>query len=110
MIVGVIAPILGVLVIRKDLTKEQVVGTLGFFGLVGNFFKIIGFTLVGFSFAEHWVAIVCMVPAAVLGARLGLTLLGRINEKMFLIVFQITLAALAVKLIVIDGLGLLEAF
>jgi uncharacterized membrane protein YfcA len=51
-----------------------------------------------------------MVPAAVLGARLGRTLLGRINEKMFLIVFQITLAALAVKLIVIDGLGLLEAF
>ena len=110
MIVGVIAPILSVLVIRKDLAKEQVVGTLGFFSLVGNFFKIIGFTLVGFSFAEHWVAIVCMVPAAVLGARLGRSLLGRVNEKMFLIVFQITLAALAAKLIVIDGLGLLEAF
>ena len=110
MIVGVIAPVLGALVIRKDLAKEQVVGTLGFFGLVGSFFKIVGFTLVGFSFADHWVAIVCMVPAAVIGARLGRTLLGRINENVFLIVFQITLAALAVKLIAIDGLGLLAAF
>jgi len=110
MIVGVIAPVLGVLVIRKDLTKEQVVGTLGFFGLVGNFFKIAGFTLVGFSFAEHWAAIVCMVPAAMLGAWLGRALLSRINEKVFLIVFQVTLAALAIKLIAIDGLGLLAVF
>jgi uncharacterized membrane protein YfcA len=92
MVVGVIAPVLGVLVIRKDLAKEQVVGTLGFFGLVGNFFKIAGFTLVGFSFAEHWAAIVCMVPAAVFGAWLGRALLNRI------------------KLIVIDGLGLLAVF
>ena len=110
MIVGVIAPVLGVLVIRKDLAKEQVVGTLGFFGLVGNLFKIAGFTLVGFSFAEHWLAIVCMVPAAVFGAWVGRSLLSRVNEKMFLAVFQITLAALAVKLIAIDGLGLFEVF
>jgi uncharacterized membrane protein YfcA len=109
MVVGVIAPVLGVLVIRKNLAKEQVVGTLGFFGLVGNFFKIVGFTLVGFSFADHWVAIVCMVPAAVLGARTGRNLLGRINEKVFLFAFQITLGVLAIKLIAIDGLGLFAA-
>lgn len=109
MVVGVIAPVLGVLVIRKDLAKEQVVGTLGFFGLVGNFFKIVGFTLVGFSFADHWLAIVCMVPAAVLGAQTGRNLLGRINEKVFLFAFQITLGVLAIKLIAIDGLGLFAA-
>jgi uncharacterized protein len=110
MIVGVIAPVLGVLVIRKDLAKEQVVGTLGFFGLVGNLFKIAGFTLVGFSFADHWLAIVCMVPAAVLGARIGRSLLNRVNEKVFLAAFQITLATLAIKLIVIDGLGVFASF
>jgi len=43
----------------------------------------------------------------VLGAWLGRALLSRINEKVFLIVFQVTLAALAVKLIAIDGLELL---
>jgi uncharacterized membrane protein YhaH (DUF805 family) len=44
MVVGVIAPILGVLVIRRDLTKEQVVGTLGVFGVIGNLMKVAGFT------------------------------------------------------------------
>ena len=36
MIVGVIGPILGVLVIRKDLSKEAVVATLSFFGFIGK--------------------------------------------------------------------------
>ena len=46
MVAGVIAPILGALIIRKDLPKEAMVGTLGLFGFVGNLLKIIGF-LVG---------------------------------------------------------------
>ena len=49
-----------------------------------------------------------MVPAAVLGARTGRSLLRRVNERVFLVAFQITLGALALKLIVIDGLGLFE--
>ena len=36
---------LGVLIIRKDLSKESMVGTLGFFGLVGNLLKVAGFAL-----------------------------------------------------------------
>ena len=52
MIVGVIAPVPGVLIIRKDLNKENVVGTLGFLGFIDNLLKIAAFTLVGFSFAE----------------------------------------------------------
>jgi uncharacterized protein len=105
MIVGVIAPILGVLVIRKDLTKEQVVGTLGFFGLVGNILKVAGFTLVGFSFREYGPAILCMIPAAMIGTRVGQSLLSRLNERSFLFVFRFILVVLALKLIVYDGLA-----
>lgn len=104
MIVGVIAPILGVLMIRRDLSKEQIVGTLGFFGFVGNLLKIAGFTLIGFSFAEYGPAMLCMIPAAVIGTRVGRVALGRINERHFLLAFRVVLIALAVKLIAIDGL------
>lgn len=104
MIVGVIAPILGVLVIRSDLTKENVVGTLGFFGLVGNLLKIAGFTLVGFSFRDYGPTMLAMVPAAIVGTRVGRALLSRLDERLFLIAFRVVLVALALKLIVYDGL------
>ena len=105
MIVGVIAPILGVLVIRKDLTKENMVGTLGFFGLIGNLLKIAGFTLVGFSFQEYGLTILCMVPAAIIGTRIGRAVLSKMDEKLFLTAFRIVLVLLALKIILFDGLA-----
>jgi uncharacterized membrane protein YfcA len=105
MIVGVIAPILGVLVIRKDLTKEQVVGTLGFFGFIGNVLKIAGFTVVGFSFREYGWTIAAMVPAAVIGTRVGKAVLSNLDEKYFLMAFRAVLVALGLKLIVYDALA-----
>lgn len=109
MVVGVIAPILGVLVIRKDLSKEAVVGTLGFFGFLGNLLKIAGFAMVGFSFEAYGPTMLCMIPAAVLGARVGRAVLSKLDERYFLLGFRIVLVGLALKLIVIDGLGQLLA-
>lgn len=109
MVVGVIAPVLGVLVIRKDLSKEAIVGTLGFFGLVGNFSKLVGFVLIGFSFAAYGPVMLAMIPAAVLGARVGRSVLSRLDETYFLVGFRIVLVALALKLIVLDGLASLLA-
>lgn len=104
MIVGVIAPILGVLVIRKDLSKENVVGTLSFFGFIGNLLKIAGFTLIGFSFEQYGLVMLCMVPAAIIGTRVGAKLLSNLNEYYFRLAFRSVLIALALKLIVYDGL------
>ncbi len=105
MIVGVIAPVLGVLMIRDDLSKEEVVGTLGFFGFIGNLLKIAGFTLIGFSFAEYGLTMACMIPAAVIGTRVGRAVLSNLNERYFLIAFRVVLVILAVKLIAYDGLA-----
>ncbi|MDA0656542.1 MAG: sulfite exporter TauE/SafE family protein [Proteobacteria bacterium] len=104
-IVGAIAPILGVLVIRKDLTKENVVGTLGFFGFLGNLVKVVGFTLIGFSFQEYGITILCMMSAAMIGTRVGRALLSALDERLFMLALRIVLAALALKLIAYDGLA-----
>lgn len=104
MIVGVIAPILGVLVIRKELAKEEVVGTLSFFGFIGNLLKIAGFTLIGFSFEQYGTLMLCMVPAAIVGTRVGGALLSKLDERWFLMAFRAMLILLALKLILYDGL------
>lgn len=105
MVVGVIAPILGVLIIRKDLDKEGMIGTLGFFGVAGNLLKIAGFSLIGFSFVAFAPLLLCMVPAAILGARTGRAVLAGMEPRYFLAAFRVMLTVLALKLIVIDGLG-----
>ena len=105
MVVGVIAPILGVLIIRKDKSKEAMVGTLGFFGFVGNLLKVAGFALIGFSFVTYGPLILCMVPAAIVGTRVGRAVLAEMDPKLFLLAFRLMLIALALKLIVYDGLG-----
>ena len=105
MIVGVIAPILGVLVIRKDLAKEQIVATLGFFGFIGNLLKIAGFAMIGFSFAEYGALILWMIPAAIIGTWVGRVFLSKMDERYFLLAFRIVLFVLALKLIAYDGLA-----
>lgn len=85
MIVGVIAPVLGALIIRKDLNKENVVATLGFFGFIGNLLKIAAFTLVGFSFAEFGPLLLLMIVSVIIGTSVGKRVLSGFDERTFLI-------------------------
>lgn len=110
MIVGVIAPVLGALIIRKDMTKENIVGTLGFFGFIGNLLKIAAFTMIGFSFAEYGLLLALMTVAVLVGTSVGKKVLSGMDEKIFLLIFNIMLIALALKLIVYDGLKALFGF
>ena len=100
-LVGVIAPLLAVIVKQSINEKKSIVGTLGYFGLVGNFTKIIGFSLIGFSFLEYLDTFLLMIPATLLGSRIGQYLLDKISNKLFFYIFQIILISLALRLLII---------
>ncbi len=100
-LVGVIAPLLAVIVKKSINEKKSIVGTLGYFGLVGNFTKIIGFSLIGFSFLEYLDTFLLMIPATLLGSRIGQYLLDKISNKLFFYIFQIILIFLALRLLII---------
>ena len=100
-LVGVIAPLLAVIVKQSINEKKSIVGTLGYFGLVGNLTKIIGFSLIGFSFLEYLDTFLLMIPATLLGSRIGQYLLDKINNKLFFYIFQIILIFLALRLLII---------
>ena len=95
-LVGVIAPLLAVIVKQSINDKKSIVGTLGYFGLVGNLTKIIGF-----SFIEYINTFLLMIPATLLGSRIGQFLLDKISNKLFFYVFQIILIGLALRLLLI---------
>ena len=98
-LVGVIAPLLAVIVKQSITEKKSIVGTLGYFGLIGNLLKIIGFTLIGFSFYEYIYTFLMIIPATLVGSRVGQLLLNKISNKIFTIIFQIILIALAIRLL-----------
>ena len=100
-LVGVIAPLLAVIIKQSINEKKSIVGTLGYFGLVGNFTKIIGFSLIGFSFLEYIDTFLLMIPATLLGSRIGQYLLDKISNKLFFYIFQIILIFLALRLLII---------
>ena len=100
-LVGVIAPLLAVIVKQSINEKKSIVGTLGYFGLVGNLTKIIGFSLIGFSFLEYLDTVLLMIPATLLGSRIGQYLLDKISNKLFFYIFQIILIFLALRLLII---------
>ncbi len=98
-LVGVIAPLLAVILKQSISEKKSIVGTLGYFGLIGNLLKIIGFTLIGFSFYEYIDTFLMIIPATLVGSRVGQLLLNKISNKIFTIIFQIILIALAIRLL-----------
>jgi uncharacterized membrane protein YfcA len=100
-LVGVIAPLLAVILKQSISEKKSIVGTLGYFGLIGNLLKIIGFSLIGFSFYEYIYTFLMIIPATLVGSRVGQLLLNKISNKIFMIIFQIILIGLAIRLLFI---------
>ena len=100
-LVGVIAPLLAVIIKHSLNEKKSIVGTLGYFGFVGNFTKIVGFSLIGFTFIEYIDTFLLMIPATLLGSRIGQYLLDKISNKFFFYIFQVILIALALRLLLI---------
>ena len=100
-LVGVIAPLLAVIIKHSLNEKKSIVGTLGYFGFVGNFTKIVGFSLIGFTFIEYIDTFLLMIPATLLGSRIGQFLLDKISNKFFFYIFQVILIALALRLLLI---------
>ena len=100
-LVGVIAHLLAVILKQSISEKTSIVGTLGYFGLIGNLLKIIGFSLIGFSFYEYIDTFLMIIPATLVGSRVGQLLLNKISNKIFMIIFQIILIGLAIRLLFI---------
>ena len=98
-LVGVIAPLLAVIIKHSLNEKKSIVGTLGYFGFVGNFTKIVGFSLIGFTFIKYIDTFLLMIPATLLGSRIGQYLLDKISNKFFFYIFQVILIALALRLL-----------
>ena len=103
-VVGVVGPVLSTFLVGRNLSRQSMVVTISVFSLTGHVFKVIGFVIIGFSFAEYGLAIVAMIPPIVFGTYLGRYFLGRISDIFFKKALRVVLAGLAAKLILWNGI------
>jgi len=102
MIVGIIAPLMGALTARKELSRFQLIATLAVFATLGHLFKIGAFTLVGFDFREYLPALTVLIPSVMFGGVLGRWMVTRVSETVFRLLFHGVLVGLSLKLVIWD--------
>ena len=100
---GVLVGAIGVLVapffLRRDFTREQMIGTVAVCQAYLHLLKIAAFGTMGFSFAEYGPLIVPMALATMGGAYTGKWLLGKMTERHFMVLFKVVLSVMALDLV-----------
>ena len=79
-VIGVVGPILGILLIGRELSRQSIVSTTSVFSFLGHILKVVGIVLIGFNFAKYAAAMFAMLPSIVLGTYFGHYLLGRSSD------------------------------
>jgi uncharacterized membrane protein YfcA len=96
-LVGAIDPLLAVFFLREDLSKEEVVANKSTMQLMCHLTKVPAFIFLGFAFSEHLGLIACFTVAAIVGTRLGVYLLARIETRYFFLLMKIALWAAGLR-------------
>ncbi len=79
--------------------KQQTVATLACCMVVQHGFKVLVFTVLGFSYAPWILLLAAMIGAGFAGTLVGRAVLMKIPEKIFAIAFRTLLTLLAIRLL-----------
>lgn len=99
LLVGATGPLKAPFFLRDDLAKNEIVGTKAACQTMVHLMKLPAFLYLGFAYEEHLVMIGAMVAGALLGTKLGVMALGRMNEAFFRWLYRIALFAAAMRLL-----------
>jgi uncharacterized membrane protein YfcA len=96
---GASGPYLSAFFLRRDLRKEQIIGTKAAIQTFGHFLKIPAFLSVGFDYRGQLGLILPLLACSIAGTMLGTWILDRTDETAFRRIFRVVLAILALRLV-----------
>lgn len=99
LLVGATGPFIAPFFLRDDLNKEEIIATKAAQQSVVHLVKIPSFLYLGFNYQEYLPLIVGMMFASVIGTKTGVLLLGKISEKLFVLLFKSFLVLAALRLL-----------
>jgi uncharacterized protein len=100
MVVGATGPVIAPFFLHANILKEELIATKAVCQAGVHILKIIAFGTLGFSFVKLGPEIVVLGIAVIIGTRLGKTILGKVSEQTFVILYKVVLTAIAIKLLI----------
>jgi uncharacterized membrane protein YfcA len=98
-LVGSVGPFLAAFYVRDDMDKEEIVATKATMQFLAHIIKIPSFIFIGFNYFEHITLTTIMVIGALIGTKMGVIALKKIDNKSFHYLFKIFLFIALVRII-----------
>lgn len=98
-LIGATGPFLASFFLRDDFDKKEIVATKAAVQMMGHLVKIPAFAFLAFPYTSYAPLIIGMSLAAIVGTKVGVVLLGKINEKLFRILYKLALFGAVCRLI-----------
>lgn len=102
LLVGATGPFLAPFFLRDDLNKKQLIASKSFAQFSTHLLKVPAFLSLGFDYFEYSALILILSMAAIIGTVIGIKLLNKIPEQLFLKLFKLVLFVIACRLVVIS--------
>ncbi|WP_346839498.1 sulfite exporter TauE/SafE family protein [Microbulbifer sp. SAOS-129_SWC] len=96
---GAVDPLLAAFYVRRDLSPKEVVANKSVMQAWCHALKIPAFIYLGFAFADHLGLILLLTVAAVIGTRIGVALLHRLNGELFFKLMRVALLIAGVRIV-----------
>lgn len=103
--VGATGPLIAPFFLRIGLARQAVIGTKAACQTAGHLAKLAVFGATGFAFAPWLVPLAALSLAAIAGTWVGSRLLERVSEVWFVRLYKAVLTAIALRLVLWDGLA-----
>ncbi len=101
------APIVTIYMVTQGMDKRRFVASATLYFWVGNQLKVLPFLLLGLLDLNVFRAIIPLIPAAIVGALLGVWLNGRVSQQLFTLIIYVLLTITAAELIYRSVSGLM---
>ena len=96
---GAVDPLLAAFFVRKDLSPKEIVANKSVMQAWCHALKVPAFIYLGFAFSDHLGLILLLTVAAVIGTRVGVALLNRIDSEMFFKLMRIALLVAGARIV-----------
>lgn len=103
--VGATGPFIAPFFQRDDLEKESVIATKAAVQAVGHLLKLPAFFALGFDYLAHVPLLGALIASVVVGTLLGRLVLERLSRRAFNVLFEGTLALIALYLLLAPLIG-----
>lgn len=105
--IGATGPLIAPFFLGMGLDRREVIGTKAACQALGHLAKLVVFGVAGFAFGAYAFPLAVLAAAVVAGTWLGSQVLGRVSETTFVRLYKGVLTAVALRLVVWDGLAAL---